>query len=44
MLYGSNTDIEPHIIDAKNAYLLIEIVNYYLVSLFSRICDIIHMS
>ena len=30
MLYGSNTDIEPHIIDAKNAYLLIEIVKLLL--------------
>lgn len=30
MLYGGNTDIEPHIIDAKNAYLLIEIVKLLL--------------
>lgn len=30
MLYGSNTDIEPHIIDAKNAYSLIEIVKLLL--------------
>ena len=30
MLYGGNTDIEPHIIDAKNVYLLIGIVNLLL--------------
>lgn len=30
MLYGSNTDIEPHIIDTKNGYLLIVIVKLLL--------------